>query len=343
MDREVMRAVVFGGDGLVAVRDRARPKPEADEVLIQVEYCGVCGTDLHAELGFFAADVTMGHEFAGVIAELGSDVEGWSVGDRVTVNPNGDWCGECEFCLRGDHTMCARIWTTAPGLARDGGMAEFVAVRARMLYRLPDSVSTRQGAWVEPLAVALRAVRRSGVSIGDDAVVFGAGAVGQLVVQLLAAAGLRRIRVVEPSVTRRAVALAAGAAEALDPADAETENQLVAGGRPGFAFESSGAAPALAAAVRTLAPRGVVTMTGLSSVDPAFAAKDLVFKEIDVRASFIYDAEFEDAISVLASGRVDIEPLVSETSRLDDAVDVFDRMRNSAGVVKILFRPGSQV
>lgn len=335
-----MRAVVFGADGLVGVRDRPRPVPAEAEVIIRVEYCGVCGTDLHAELEFFAAEVTMGHEFAGVIDEVGTAVDEWQAGDRVAVHPNADWCGTCESCIRGDHTMCSRVLTTPPGLARDGGMAEFVAVPARLLFRLPDSVSTRQGAWVEPLAVAVRAVKRSGVLLGDDVVVVGAGAVGQLVVQLLVVAGARRIRVVEPSVVRREMALAHGATEAFDPSDPGWESSLVDGGRPRIVFESAGAALTLAAAVRVVAPRGVITMTGLSPTDPSFAAKDFVFKEVELRASFIYDDEFGEAIDLLARGLVDVEPLVSEIRSIDDAVEVFDLMRSSQSVVKILFEPG---
>src|SRR5262245_56791116 len=143
-----MQAVVLGADGDANVADVPEPAAAAGQVLIKVDYCGICGSDLHAGgMGLFKTGVVMGHEFAGEIVDVGPGVAGWSEGDRATVNPIGDWCGECAFCRIGDYTRCPQIWDTVIGVVRSGGMAPYVAVNAMTLHRLPDGLSTRAGAW----------------------------------------------------------------------------------------------------------------------------------------------------------------------------------------------------
>jgi threonine dehydrogenase-like Zn-dependent dehydrogenase len=332
-----MRAVVFGADGKPHREDVPEPRPAADEVLLKVGYCGICGSDLHSAEPDFRPGTTMGHEFSGEIVEIGASVEDWAVGDRVVVNPNGDWCGTCGFCMQGHFNMCPLIWDNVIGLARNGGMAPLAAVRARTLYRLPDAVTLRQGAWVEPVAVALRTVRRSGIALGDDAIVFGAGPIGLLVVKLLRAAGAGRITAVEPTRARADAALAAGAHAVIDPT-ATSLNEAFSDrlAAPAFAFECTGVAEVVNAAVSVLRPHGILAVTGFARKNPFFDAADLLFKEIEIRGSFIYTSEFSGAIDLLARGAIDVEPLISGVLDFGNGLTAFDQMLNSNSTIKVL-------
>jgi threonine dehydrogenase-like Zn-dependent dehydrogenase len=332
-----MRAVVFGLDGQPHLEDVPEPTPARDEVVLRVGYCGICGSDLHAAAPDFRAGTTMGHEFAGDVVAVGSGVENWRIGDRACVNPNGDWCGSCVYCRAGMTNMCPSIWETVIGLARNGGMAPFATVPARTLHRLPDSVSSRQGAWVEPLAVALRTVRRSGIALGDDAIVFGAGPIGLLVTKLLRAAGAGHITAVEPNAVRAEAAGAAGAETVIDPTTTSLEDAFPDPFRaPGFGYECTGVASVLQSAMRVLRPHGRLMVTGLARQDPSFRAADLLFKEIEIRGSFIYTDEFPAAIDLLARGAVDVEPLISGVLDFGEGLRAFDQMVQSSSTIKVL-------
>ncbi len=243
-----MQALAFGSDRQFALRERPVPEPDAGEALLRVHYSGICGTDLHAQsLGHYSADVVIGHEFAGEVAAVGPGVSGWQIGDRVAVHPRGNACGECAECRAGWVNLCGDWDTLAPpGSARDGGMAAYAALPATMLRRLPDEVSMLEGAWVEPLAVALRGVARSGFSVGRRAAVIGAGPIGLLTTLLLRYGGASHIAVLEPSEQRRSKALELGADAAIDPL-ADDPATIFGSDLPlvDFALECSGARSAL--------------------------------------------------------------------------------------------------
>jgi threonine dehydrogenase-like Zn-dependent dehydrogenase len=335
-----MQAVVLGADGEAHVSDVPEPEAGPGQVLIKVDYCGICGSDLHAGgMGVFKTGVVMGHEFAGEIVDVGEGVQGWREGERATVNPNGDWCGECGFCLAGDHTRCPQIWETVIGVVRSGGMAPYVAVSAITLHRLPDGVSTQQGAWTEPLAVAVRMVRNSEIRLGDSAVVFGAGPIGLLVVQMLRAAGAGEITVVEPSAARGAVAVDTGADAVVNPFTEDLEARFAdPATAPQYAFECVGVPAVTETALKILRPRGRLTIAGISLEKPYFVATDLIFKELDIRGSFIYQQEFAQAIELLNRGSVDVESLTSDVRPVAAAESAFGDMRQPEKAIKILLR-----
>jgi 2-desacetyl-2-hydroxyethyl bacteriochlorophyllide A dehydrogenase len=330
-----MNAVVFNGPGEVLVRDVPVPEPGPGEVLIKVSYCGICGSDLHAAEPDFRAGVTMGHEFAGEIVDVGPGVTAWAPGDRACVNPNGDWCGACAYCRAGDFNMCPGIWDTVVGLARNGGMAPYVAVREPTLHRLPDGVSSRQGAWVEPLAVALRTIRSSGIRLGDQAVVFGGGPIGLLVIQALRASGAGAITAVEPAPLRAGLAADCGADFVVHPEDV-LERFADPVRAPRFAFECAGVAGVTETALRILGPRGRLTVTGFARENPFYRASDLLFKELEIRGSFIYLDEFAMAIDALDRGAVDVEALTTDVRPVNEGPAAFAAMRRSDTAVKIL-------
>lgn len=332
-----MKAIVLDHTGVETVGDVPDPTPVTGGVVVKVDFCGICGSDLHAHQQGFETGVVLGHEFAGEIIEIGSGVTDYRVGDRVCVNPNGDWCGRCTFCRAGEHNLCTDLPRTAIGVARHGGMAPYAAVPARTLHRLPDNVTTEQGAWVEPLATALRGVRRSGVAMGDSAIVFGGGPIGLLVITLLRAMGASRITAFEPSPARAAKAAEVGADLVVDPLTSAPETVFAdLANAPQHAFECSGAPSAVESALRVLRPRGVLTVTGLARKPPSYQASDLLLKELTIRGSYIYDGEFTQAIDLLDRGVFDVAPLTSGVRGIEGGPDAFADMRSAADLVKVL-------
>nr|WP_300146674.1 alcohol dehydrogenase catalytic domain-containing protein [Propionicimonas sp.] len=330
-----MRAMVFrpGGERLEEVPE---PRPRVDEVLLRVEFCGICGSDLHAGEPDFHPGTVMGHEFSATVQEVGSQVEHVGPGDRVVVNPNGGWCGTCRECVQGRVNLCPSIWATSIGLARDGGLAPYVAVPERFVHRLPDEFSLKTAALVEPMGVALRTVRNSGIMVGDNAVVFGAGPIGLLVTTILAAAGANQIVVVEPNPMRRHIALGQGATDALDPKVTPLEGYFEDKGRPKYAFECSGSPDLVGVGLKVLGPRGTLSVTGFSRRPPQFDSAELLFKELQIRGSFIYTSEFPEAIAFLARGKVDFSALITGIVSVENAHEAFSAMRTSPDVVKYL-------
>jgi threonine dehydrogenase-like Zn-dependent dehydrogenase len=333
-----MQAVVFGDDGCEHVREVPVPEAGAGEVLIKIDYCGICGSDLHASEPDFRPGVTMGHEFSGEIIDVGPDAVGWKIGDRVCVNPNGDWCGTCSYCRIGAHNMCPGIWDTIVGLARNGGMAPYAAVHIKTLHRLTDLISSEEGAWVEPLAVAVRTVSNSGVGIGDQAIVFGAGPIGLLVIKMLRLAGVRRIIAVEPSPIRADLAGNCGADDVIDPRTSDLTTHFTETEAPSHAFECTGVAAVTETALRVLRPRGRLTVTGFAREKPSFRSEDLLFKELEIRGSFIYVEEFQLAIDLLSRRVIDVEPLTTDVRPIESGAEAFADMRRSNTAVKILLR-----
>lgn len=329
-----MLSAIFYPDG-PHLEERPEPTPGPADALVHVEYCGICGSDLHASEPDFKTGTIMGHEFVGTVLEVGADVREFRAGDRVAVNPNGAVCGHCDMCRSGRANLCADVWKYSVGVARDGGLAPLAAVDQRTLYRLPDGASFRHAALVEPLAVALRAVRSSGISLGDSAVVFGGGPIGLLATALLRAGGATDISVVEPSPVRRAKAEVLGATRTIDP-EAGALGDLLPGPAPQFGFDATGVPEVVKDAVAVLAPGGTLTISGWSKRLPAFAAQDLIFKEITVRGSFIYTTEFDQALAMIATGVIDVEPLISGVLPVSKVPEAFDAMGNSPEVTKFL-------
>lgn len=329
-----MRAVQLTAERKLRLSDLPSPRPGLGEVIVASEYCGICGTDLHADvIDMFLPPVVIGHEFAGTIVELGDGVDGWEVGDKVTVNPMGVTCGVCAPCLRGRPNYCLDgVYRNSIGVARNGGMAEQVAVPARVLFRLPAGMGTLQGAWVEPLAVAVRAVRKSDFRIGDRVCVIGAGPVGLLVAQLLRSGGAAEIAVVEPSVARRATALQQGADHAVPP---ETAAELGIDRFDGV-FECSGHPRALQTALELLARGGYVQLLGAATGDVSFAAILALHKEVRLTSSFIYVDEYPAAIALLASGAIEVEALTSAVVPLERFAEAFEAMREPESTIKAL-------
>ena len=340
-----MKAAVFRGIGQVEVAEVPVPEPGPGEVLIRVGYCGICGSDLEAvHTGMYEPGLIIGHEFAGVIAEVGPGVEGWQVGDRVVVN-DAIPCGVCPPCREGRLDGCEDL--TMVGVTHDGGMAEYVRITARGLHRLPEGVTLRQGALVEPLAVALHGVRRSRLKPGDQVLVMGAGPIGLLTLQCALLAGARRVVVTEIDPTRAALAERLGAAAVLDPTRENVGVALrgpIGGQGPDVIYICTGAPAPYQDAVSLVRKGGQVFVLGLCVEPVAADFMSVVLNDLCIEGSLAGRAEFPAAIDFVAQGRVDVEPLISHEIPLEEVVaQGFARLDTpGSGAVKILVRIGGE-
>jgi len=339
-----VRAAVIGADRGLTVTDIKRPVPAVGEVLIDVRYCGICGSDLHM-LGMTAdlvpAGHVLGHELTGVVAALGPGVAGWSEGERVVVLPMVA-CGQCYACRAGHSNLCERGGIDdGPGIGRPGGYAESVAVPAGMLRRLPSTVSDRDGALAEPLAVALRAIRLSGAGPGEPVCVLGAGPIGVLAVAGLLAAGFERVAVVEPGPGRRAAAERLGVRTAGPDEAADEIPGLFGGQRPTVVIDTTGHPSGAPLALRLLPAAGRLTVVGLPDAPTPLDLGLLAFKEITVRGSLVYDErDFTAAVAHIAAGRVPCDRIITRVAPLDSAPAIVAELSGGAtNQVKMLLAP----
>ena len=338
-----MRAVVLGEDRRIRLEEVPVPDVGPGDVLLRPHFCGICGTDLHAPAltDHFRSRIIMGHEFSGEVVAAGERVRGWEPGARVVVNPNGNVCGTCGACRESRFNLChSAVFERGIGIHRPGGMADLVAVDPRVLHRLPDSVTSRQGAFVEPLATAVRAVRRARFRLGGSAAVIGAGPIGLLVIQALRRAGAGSITAIEPAAFRRAAATSMGADLALDPgADPPAEVFGADIEPPEFVFECAGAPGTLELAVDIVRFGGRVTLLGIPSRPVDLTVFTVLGKEIDIVGSIIYLDEFPLTIELRAKQAFDIESLISLVLPMGRFEEAFDALANPVSTLKVLLRP----
>lgn len=332
-----MKALLLAEYGRLALTDMDVPQVGDDEVLVRVRACGICGSDIHGYTGITGRRIpplVMGHEAAGVIERAGTAVQGFAPGDRVTFDSTV-YCGRCDFCRRGDVNLCdARmvLGVSCGDYRRHGAFAEFVSVPARILHRLPDSLPFEQAALVEALAVAVHAVGRKVPAAGDRVVVLGCGMIGLLTIQVLRARGCRNIVAVDLEPRRRALATGLGALSAFsDIADVSDADH---------AFEVVGHAQTVAAAVRSVRKGGSVTLVGNLSPEVPLPLQAVVSREITLYGSCASSGEYPEAIRLMATGAVDVAPLISAVAPLEEGQRWFDRLhRADEGLMKVVLAP----
>ncbi|RYG95108.1 MAG: iditol 2-dehydrogenase, partial [Alphaproteobacteria bacterium] len=215
-----MRAARLAEPGRMVIEDVPKPIPGPGDLLIKVEACGICGSDRHMFRGEYptARPVTLGHEFAGLIEDLGAGVTGYAVGERITGDPNIA-CGRCRFCRDGRPNLCENL--VAIGVQRDGGFAEYVLVPARQAVRLPASLDPLHGAFCEPVSCCLHAMDVARIPPGGSVLILGGGVIGLLMVQLCRLAGAGQVVLSTRQAPRRQMALDVGATVAIDPAEGD--------------------------------------------------------------------------------------------------------------------------
>ncbi len=336
-----MRAAAIGTGGRLEIVERPEPQPGPGEVVVAVERCGICGSDLHLRAsGLLPAGAVLGHEFGGPVVVAAPDGDGPAVGTLVSVLP-ARRCGTCEACTSGRSNLCPLQVTTSIGLGwRNGGYAERVVVPGSSCHPVPPHTTAAQAALAEPYAVALHAIARSRMAADTDpaVAVIGAGSVGLMCVAALVQAGVTRVAVAEPRTVRAAVARAMGAVTV----DRAGDIARALGRPPDVVFEATGTAEAPGQAVETAAIGGRVVLVGVGAPGGEVPMPALlwVVKEVDVVPSIAYtDAEFARAVAAVGNGAADKIVESAQHRRLADAEQAFDDLRRPDGPVKVLLDP----
>jgi len=332
------------GPGHVDLVNVDSPRPREGEVIVEVQYAGICGTDIHILHDLYPKarpPVTLGHEFCGVISELGPNVQGWKVGDRVTVESAADFCRICEFCRSGQTQRCEK--RQAFGSGRDGAFASFAATRQDGLYRLPDHVSFQEGALCEPLACAVHAVmERSSIEPGKTVLVTGPGSIGLLVLQVAKAveatvviSGLQR----DEERLKLAERMGADHCVRIDQQDPHPLiHELTSGMGVDAAYECSGAMGALSDCLQGVRKGGEIVQVGLFGHTIELNYDDVTFKEVQIKGSFTHNrGTWKKAIELLRDRKVDLASLVSGEFPLDQWEEAFRLFEKGMGLKYLLY------
>ena len=319
-----MKSIVFHGAHNVSLDNIPVPVPQRDQVLIKVKACGVCGTDIHIYEGAKgAADcvppTVLGHEFSGIIESVGEGVCEWKAGDRVAVDPNNT-CGECKWCLSGKAHFCTNMIGT--GTTSNGGFAEYCVVHKRQLNRIADSLSFEEGAMAEPVSCCLHGMDLTNVKQGDNVLIIGGGAIGQIMLRLCRLAGAGELVLAEHHENKRRLALASGATAAFASADEVLEHYP-----EGFdkVLECVGSISSVEQALSLCGKKSTLMIFGLTAPDATVELNpyEIFSKEISIKASYINPYTIGRAVSLLNTGRLKVNDLIVTRLSLNDAVSAF--------------------
>jgi len=329
-----MKAALVQPDGSLKTSEVPTPEPGPGSVLVEVAYCGICGSDVHMlDAGMMPEGSVPGHELSGRIAALGKGVEGWKEGDPVVVLPM-DPCFSCEPCRQWMIALCEEGLSRAYGLGNlPGGFAQYMLVRPSMLFRVPEGMDLKTAALNEPWAVAVHGVNLSGFKIGGHAVVMGAGPIGLLCVSALRSAGAAGIYVSEPDAFRAGRARAMGVDAVLDPSRdsplAVVQERI--GRAPGYVFDCAGTEMSLQEAAGIAGYRGHVVALGVPMGNATMFPLQCFLRETRFSFSLAYTyPEFGDSLHLLGGGIVRPETVVSDVIPL----------REIEGAMKMLHGPG---
>jgi len=325
------------------------PSIKADEVLIRVAACGICGSDVHGmdgSSGRRIPPIVMGHEASGTITETGSSVDAkWKTGDRVTFDSTV-YCGNCWHCGRGEVNLCENrmvLGVSCGDYRRYGAFAEYVAVPARILYRLPDSISFEQAAMVEAVTVAVHAVERTPIQLGDAAVVFGGGMIGLLCLQALKAAGCGFTAVVDLDEGKLDTAKKLGADLCLNPSKTDVPDAIrnaTEGRGADRAFEAVGIAPTLQGAIASVRKGGTCTLVGNLAKTVEMPLQEVVTRQISLIGTCASAGEYPACLDLIARGVIDVDCLISEVKPLSEGADWFAKLHKGEGsLTKVILKP----
>jgi threonine dehydrogenase-like Zn-dependent dehydrogenase len=342
---ETMRAAVLGGGpGKLSVEEVAVPEVGDGDVLVAVDLCGVCGSDLHMVLdGWGRKGSWEGHEWVGRISSVGSAVTRWKVGDVVVGGPSIR-CGECEACRAGRPSLCAERDT--PGATPDhGAFATYKLTGEGEVLPMPDGLTPRAAALAEPLAVALHGIHQGKVAPGDRVMVMGAGPIGALTIAALRALGVDDITCSEPTEIRREIAAAVGATRVIHPDELHVpsiaEPGLVVDGAVDVVLECSGNGRAMEAGLAQLRRAGTLVLVGAGMASPKFDPNRILLNEVVITGAFTYDKDgFERALALLAGGQMPIDALLEPGDvPLEGLLDAMRGLASGEIAGKVLVRP----
>jgi (R,R)-butanediol dehydrogenase/meso-butanediol dehydrogenase/diacetyl reductase len=317
-----MKAALYEGKGKIRLVDIPKPTPQRGEVVVKVRYAGICGSDLEFyKTGLWPGHNVLGHEICGVIAELGSKVKKWKIGDRISIDSTLD-CGKCYYCQKGQLNLCDN--DEAIGLGRNGGFAEYVLVPQRCLVKLPDSIPDKHGTVFDQIGTCLFAMKESYFVPGNTAVVLGLGTMGQFMLQCLKIAGARSVIGVEKNPYRLEIAMKFNPDLALGklnyPKIKRFNKKSTAG--TDFVFECSGVPVLVNAALDIVRKGGTIVQIGLWDAPLEINLLKYVMNQNRIQGIMGYLREdFEYAIHLVARKLIDPEPRITKIISLDDIVE----------------------
>jgi L-iditol 2-dehydrogenase len=325
-----------------------RPVPGPGELLISIAACGICGSDVHGYDGSSGRRIpplVMGHEAAGIVAELGTDVRQFSVGDRVTFDSTV-YCGDCEYCRAGDVNLCDNrqvVGVSCGDYRRHGAFAEYVVVPERIVYRLPDELSFTEAAMLEAVSVGLHAVQVADLGGGETALVIGSGMIGLLTLQAARAGGCSRVFVADIDPSRLKLARDMGAHEVIHGSGAEvmTEvHRLTAGKGVDVVFEAVGRNETIASSIDSVRKGGTVVLIGNITPEVKLPLQKVVSRQIRLQGTAASSGEYPEAIELMRTGAIGVGPLITAVAPLEDGPQWFERLhRGEPNLMKVVLTP----
>jgi len=343
-----MKALLLTAYKKLEVTKVPEPEMAADEVIVRIAACGICGSDIHGYDGSSGRRIPpliMGHEAAGVIERVGDQVEGYRISDRVTFDSTV-FCGDCDYCAKGDINLCEDrmvLGVSCDEYRRDGAFAEFVNIPARILHRVPDALPLEHAAMVEPVSVAVHAVSRSALGEDNSVLVVGAGMIGLLVVQVLRHHGCSPIVAVDLSDDRLKLASSFGATHTCNPSEVDAASligELTNGEGLDSSFEVVGSTPTVQLAIEAVRKGGDVTLIGNLAPIVDFPLQSVVTRELTLHGSCASRGEYPECIELMASGAIDVAPLISAEVSLEEGPELFAKLyAGSPSTMKVLIKP----
>ncbi|ADV81893.1 galactitol-1-phosphate 5-dehydrogenase [Terriglobus saanensis] len=346
-----MQALLLSEYKHLEIADLPTPTLGAEDVLVRVAACGICGSDVHGydgSSGRRIPPIVMGHEASGTIAALGAHVNDYKVGDRVTFDSTV-YCGKCDFCAKGEVNLCNNrqvIGVSCPEFHREGAFAEYVAVPERILYRLPDNLSFPEAAMLEAVSVALHAVHVTEIDGGETALVIGAGMIGLLLVQAARALGCSRVFVADIDATRLDLAKNLGADETFLASGEDLLKKILqhtSGEGVDIVFEAVGHNETVTSAIDCTRKGGKVTLVGNIAKEVTLPLQKVVTRQIRLQGSCASAGEYPEAMELIASGKIKVAPLITAIAPLSDGADWFERLYNrEPNLMKIVLSPDEE-
>ncbi len=332
-----MKAALFEKPHVLNVAQRSLRTLREGEILLKIEVCGVCGTDVHIVEGTSRSTppVVLGHEFAGTIEDAGASH--FTQGQKVAVDPNIA-CGTCFYCRRGLVHLCENL--RALGVDIDGGMAEYCIVPASQMYILPDNMPAHASAFVEPVSCAIHGIDRANIHIGDTVVILGGGTIGLIMLQLAKSAGAARIFVVEPLGHKRELALRVGADEVIDPKATDVRAMIfdLTGVGADVVIECAGKVQTAQSSLELVRRGGTVEFFGVCSIGETFPLEPnkVYSKELTIVGSYVNPHTFSRSIAVLASGKVRVDKFQLDRFPLDGVHEAMAYQREGRTIKSII-------
>lgn len=343
-----MKALMLSAYKQLDLVDMPAPQPGADELLIRIRACGICGSDVHGydgSTGRRLPPIIMGHEAAGVVEAVGSDVKNFHAGDRVTFDSTV-YCGKCFYCLRSQINLCENrevIGVSTPAFRRMGAFAEYVTVPARIAYALPENMSYSHAALIEAVSVAVHGVSLTPIALEDTVVVVGAGMIGLLTLQAARLAGAGRVFVVDVDDTRLELARSLGATQTFNSSSADVASQIIEqtmGRGADAALECVGSTIPVKLALDSVRKGGAVTLIGNVAPTIELGLQSTVTRQIRLQGSCASSGEYPACISLISRGAIRVDPLLSAVAPLEDGASWFHRLyEREPGLLKVVLEP----